>query len=121
MNEDGCEIAGISMPDVSVPVASHTGFNPRHRDTGASGQLLEYVGSTFPFKMNRAEREATNDPRPSLEERYTSRDEYLRLVEAAAEALVLQRYLLHQDVTLCVDIAADRYDVCMVSKAAVWK
>jgi hypothetical protein len=113
LDGNGNEAGGIPMPDVSVPVASHTGFNPRHPDTGAAGQLLEYVGSTMPFAKDRAGREALGDPRPSIQERYTSRDDYLTQVRAAAEDLVGQRYLLAQDVALCVDLAGARYDACM--------
>ncbi len=113
VNENGCEAAGVPMPDVAVPVGSHTGFNPRHPDTGGAGQLLEYIGSTIPFAKDKAGREAAGDPRPSLAERYADRDDYLRQVEAAAGALVSLRYLLNEDVALCVGIAAARYDTCM--------
>ena len=113
LDGNGNEAAGIAMPDVAVPVASHTGFNPRHRDTGGAGQLLEYVGSTIPFARDQAGREATGDARPSIQERYASRDDYLDQVRAAAEDLVGQRYLLAQDVALCVDLAAARYDAIL--------
>ena len=113
LDENANEAAGIAMPDVAVPVASHTGFNPRHGDTGGAGQLLEYVGSTLPFAKDRAEREALADPRPSIAERYASRADYLEQVRAAAEDLVLRRYLLAQDVDLCIELAAARYDACM--------
>jgi len=113
LDGNGNEAAGIAMPDVAVPVASHTGFNPRHADTGGAGQLLEYVGSTMPFARDQAGRAAAGDPRPSIQERYASRDDYLDQVRAAAVALLGQRYLLAQDVTLCVELAAARYDACM--------
>ncbi|MDA1099237.1 MAG: alpha/beta hydrolase domain-containing protein [Proteobacteria bacterium] len=113
VDENGNEAAGLAMPDVAVPVATHTGFNPRHPDTGGAGQLLEYVGSTIPFARDKASREAAGDPRPSLPERYPSRAVYLERVRAVAADLVGQRYLLAQDVALCVDLAAARYDACM--------
>ena len=40
---------------------------------------------------------AHGDPRPSLEERYRSHDEYVKIVGAAAATLVRERYLLQQD------------------------
>lgn len=67
-------------------------------------------GSTFPFAATRAEREQRSDPRPSIEERYRDREEYLAQVRAAAEALVAQRYLLAEDVDLAVQLAGERYD-----------
>jgi hypothetical protein len=75
--------------------------------------LLEYVGSTIPFAKDKAGREAAGDPRPSIGERYSDRDDYLRQVEAAAAALVSLRYLLNEDIPLCVGIAAARYDAIL--------
>lgn len=110
---DGNEISGIPMPDVSVPVATHLGFNPRHPDSGGAGQLLEYIGTTVPFLHDSKERQAANDPRLSLAERYSSREDYLRQVREAAERLVRKRYLLARDVDLCIALAAERYDACV--------
>ncbi len=112
VNDDGNEAAGVAMPDILVPVASHTGFNPRHEDTGGAGQLLEYIGSSLPFAKDAAARQAAGDPRPSIAERYTDRDDYLAQVRQAAETLVDQGYVLAEDIDLCLDIAAVRYDVC---------
>ena len=50
-----------------------------------------------PFAKTKAERLAKSDPRPSLEERYRSHDEYVQIVSAAAAKLVQERYLLPQD------------------------
>jgi hypothetical protein len=103
VNEDGNEIAGIAMPDISVPVGTHTGFNPRHPRSGGVGQLVEYVGSTQFFRADEIER------------RYGGRGAYLRLIREAAEKLVQQRYLLADDVELCVDIAMERYDYAVLA------
>ena len=106
----GNETGGLRMPDVAVPVATHTGFNPRHAETGGDGQILEYLGSTAPLARTAAEREAVSDPRPSVAERYASRDAYLAEVRAEAQRLVEARYLLAGDVALCVALAGERYD-----------
>ena len=98
---------------ITVPVASHTGFNPRHEDTGGAGQLLEYIGSTVPLPADKAAREGTGDPRSSMAERYNSRDDYLAQVRAAAKALAEQRAILSHDIGLCIEIAAARYDAYM--------
>ena len=113
VDADGNEAAGIRMPDIAVPVATHTGFNPRHPDTGGPGELLEYIGSTVPFAATEEDRAAANDPRPSLAARYAGRDDYLDQIRQAARDLVERRYLLAQDIEVCVDIAATRYDACM--------
>ena len=116
---DGCgnELGGLRTPDVEVPVATHTGFNPRHADTGGDGQILEYLGSTVPLARTAAAREAASDPRPSIAERYASRDAYLAEVRAAAQRLVEARYLLAGDIGLCVALAGERYDAVVSLEA----
>ena len=113
LDKDGNETGGIAMPDIAVPVATHTGFNPRHAHTGGTGQLLEYIGSTFPFAVDKQERETVGDPRLSLAERYEGRNDYLSQVRSAAQKLALKRYILTDDIDLCVEIAAARYDICL--------
>lgn len=113
VNEDGNEIGGLQMPDVEVPVATHTGFNVRQPSTGGTGQILEYVGLSLPFATDAARRGARSDPRGSIAERYESRDSYLECIRQAAEKQVRRRYLLAEDVQLCIDLAAERYDAVM--------
>ena len=114
---DGNETGGVRMPDVSVPVATHAGFNPRHREGGGEGQILEYLGSTVPLARAAAERAAAADPRPSIAERYADREAYLAEVREAAEQLVESRYLLAGDVDLCIAIAGERYDAVAAAGA----
>ncbi len=109
LDVDGNEIAGVRMPDISVPVATHLGVNPRHADTGGTGQVIDYFGSSIPFPRTIAERERLGDPRASLEERYPSIAAYEAAVRAAAQQLVAERLLLPEDVELCVRIAVRRY------------
>jgi Alpha/beta hydrolase domain len=111
VDEDGNELAGIRLPDISVPLATYTGWNVRHPDIGGPGQTLSLLGSTIPFPATRAERQASGDPRRSIAERYASKDDYLRQVQQAAEALVQQGYLLAEDLPTVTDQAAQRYDL----------
>ena len=113
IDADGNEVAGVHMPDVSVPVATHAGFNPRHPDTGGPGQMLEYVGSTVPFTADQAAREAMGDPRPSITERYRDRTDYLDRIREAARVLIEQGYLLAEDLDVCAELAGQRYDACL--------
>ena len=54
-------------------------MEPARSAIGASGMaMFDMVGSMIPFARTRAEREKSGDPRPSIEERYASREEYLR-------------------------------------------
>jgi hypothetical protein len=110
VDDDGNEIAGVAVPEVAVPLATHTGWNPRHSVIGGAEQLLVFAGATLPFPRTRAERRAAGDPRPSLEERYPSRAAYLARVRAAALALVAARHLLEEDVEPSVERAARMWD-----------
>ena len=111
VDEDGNELAGIRLPDISVPLATYTGWNVRHPDIGGPGQTVSLLGSTIPFPATRAERQASGDPRRSIAERYASQEDYLRQVRQAAEALVQQGYLLAEDLPTVTDQAAQRYDL----------
>lgn len=115
VDADGNEVAGIRLPDVSVPLASLMGWNPRHPVSGGLGQNMQLIGSTVPFAVSAAERAASGDPRPSIEERYGGRDDYLARVRAAAERLAADRYVLPEDVDLAVENAALRWDALVPS------
>jgi len=110
VDDDGNERAGIPVPEVTVPVATHTGFNLRHPDIGGADQMLYFAGATLPFARTRAEREKAGDPRPSIAERYRSRDEYLARVRAAAQALAAAGYLLDEDIDTSLTHAARFWD-----------
>jgi hypothetical protein len=111
IDRDGNDVAGIRLPDLTVPLATHTGWNLRHPQIGASGQLLSLTGATVAFAATKEERDANGDPRPSIAERYPSRHAYLDRVRQAARQLVEDGYLLAEDLELVVDQAAERFDV----------
>lgn len=93
---DGNDLGGIRLPAVSVPMGTYTGWNVR-RDGYAPGQLASVRGSFFPFPATKADRLVQGDPRPSIEERYPSREAYVRAVSDAAAALCEARLLLEED------------------------
>jgi hypothetical protein len=111
VDADGNEVAGIRPVELAVPLATFLGWNPRHPEQGAPGDLMSMMGSTLPFSRTRAERERRGDPRPALEERYGSRAAYLAAVRIAAEALVAARHALAEDVDAMVARAGDLWDV----------
>jgi hypothetical protein len=110
VDADGNELAGIALPELTVSLATHTGWNLRHPDIGGADQLLVFAGATISFARTRVEREASGDPRPSVEERYPSRTDYLDRVRQAARSLVDASYLLEEDVELSVAAAARLWD-----------
>jgi hypothetical protein len=115
IDTDFNEVAGIKLPDISVPVGSHSGWNPRHPDIGAPGQAVNFMGFTRFFPATEAQRERVEDPRAAVESRYADRDEYLGRVRQAALALAEQRYLLAEDVDHVVENSAARYDAVTAS------
>ena len=106
VDPDGNEVAGVRVPEVAAPLATYVGWNLR-KD---SETLAGIVGSALRFANTAEERAAQGDPRPSIQERYPSRETYLEAVRAAAVALVEQRLLLPEDVDRCVAAAAGRWD-----------
>ncbi len=120
---DGNEVGGIRLPAIAVPLATYTGWNVRHPDIGGAGQTLApggtVVGGAIPFAGTRAERLASGDPRPSIEERYGSRQEYLARVRESAEALVGTGYMLAEDVDVVVGQGGEVYDAIVGVREAV--
>ena len=109
VDADGNEVAGIRLPDVTVPVATHAGWNPRDPVTGSPEQIVPMNGLTLWLARDRATRDKAGDPRPSLAERYRDEADYATKVRAAAMQLVADRHLLEEDVARVVEGAVARY------------
>jgi len=110
-DKDGIELAGIRLPDITVPLATYTGWNFRNASVGGSDQLYPLLGSWIPFPSSAASREQTGDPRASIAERYPSRNAYLDRVEKAGAKLVADRFLLAEDLPSVVKRAGDQWDL----------
>ena len=98
---DGNDIAGIRYPDVSVPIATYTGWGLRATAPGDPVPIVDgcdALGQMILFAKTKAARDATGDPRPSLEERYKDHAGYVNLITAAATRLEHERLMLHDDV-----------------------
>ena len=102
VDSDGNETAGILLPQIAVPLGTHTGWNVYKAQPD---ELADRDGSFIAFARTRAEREAAGDPRPSLAERYGDRGDYVARIEAAANALVAERLLLQSDADAFVKTA----------------
>jgi hypothetical protein len=68
------------------------------------------VGSFIPFPRTKAERLKQGHPLPSIEERYSNRQEYLEKVKAAAYRLEREGYLLESDIPSIVARAGSTWD-----------
>ena len=98
------------MPDISVPVGTHTGWNTRDPKTGAPEQIIPMMGFSEFFATTESIREAVGDPRDSIEKRYKSRQEYLHKVHLAAAELIKEGYLLEEDLETVTRNCGERYD-----------
>jgi hypothetical protein len=107
---DGNDLPGIRLPEIAVPLATYLGWNFMNERTGPTSELASLTGSFVPFARTRADREQTNDPRPSVEERYKSKDAYLELIAKSANDLALKGYVLKEDVQRIVQQAGTRWD-----------
>ncbi|MBI5607039.1 MAG: hypothetical protein HY879_27225 [Deltaproteobacteria bacterium] len=96
VNADGNGMDGVVMPQVAVPIATYSGRNTR-AEGFAQDDLCSIQGSYIPFAKTKAERITNNDPRPSLEERYTDNVVYQTKLKAMADKLVAERLLLPSD------------------------
>jgi hypothetical protein len=116
VDADGNERAGIRLPDVAVPLATYTGWNFRKQEIGAPNELVSLAGSSMPFPPTRAARDAAHDPRRSIDERYASKEAYLKQVEQAADALVKAGFLVVDDEPRILQRAEDSWDLIVASR-----
>ena len=110
VDADGNVRAGIRLPDIAVPLATQAGWNYRDASIGAPDKLAGEIGSYIPFARTRADRERGHDPRPSIEERYRNRDDYLGKYAAATLDLVARGYVLSEDVADLLQHALEHYE-----------
>jgi hypothetical protein len=110
LDADGNEVSGVRPWELRVPLATFTGWNPRHPDQGGAGDLMSMMGSTFPFARTAAERARSGDPRPSIEERYHGRADYLERVRAAVETMIAEGHVLAEDLAAIVERAGCLWD-----------
>ena len=94
-DSDGNDIAGVRLPDVTVPLATYTGWALRSGPQANDG--CESSGQYIPFAKTAADRAATGDPRPSVGERYPSFGMYRAAVNKAIDDLVKDRLMLCED------------------------
>ena len=96
-DSDGNDLGGVRLPELQAPLATYTGWNLRDPSIGAPEQRVSFLGSWIPLAKNAGDRKKSGDPRPSIAERYPSREEYMVKFEQAAKKLIEQRFLLQED------------------------
>ena len=95
-DSDGNEIAGVPSILHQLPLGTYLGWN-----VTASGffrnQICAFTGGYVPFARTLADRLVSGDPRPSIQERYTTVGNYYFTASTIAKRLVAQRLLLVED------------------------
>jgi hypothetical protein len=109
VDADGNELGGVPVVLREAPLGTYLGWNITAGGF-RKGQICNYEGGMIPFAKTKAERLATNDPRPSLEERYTSHAGYVAAVEAATRKAMAEGFLLENDAKALI-AAAQASDV----------
>jgi hypothetical protein len=97
VDADGNERDGVRLPQITVPLATYTGWNLRDPSIGAPDQRVAFEASYLPFPKTAADREKSGDPRKPIAERYAGREDYVARVARAVDALVKQRWVLEED------------------------
>jgi hypothetical protein len=99
VDADGNERGGVPVVLLDAPLGTYLGWNitaggerPFH-----AGQICNYVGGMLPFARTAAERQASGDPRPSLQERYGSHAGYVDAVRRGAARAQSEGFLLPAD------------------------
>ena len=99
VDADGNEVGGIPTVLLEAPLGTYLGWNitangarPFH-----AGKPCAYAGGMIPFARTKAEREASNDPRPSLEERYGDHAGYVEAVRKAVQKVHAAGFLREVD------------------------
>jgi hypothetical protein len=109
VDRDGNDIAGIRDPELAVPLATTTGWNFRNPSVGNPQDIYQLVGSYIPFAPTKSARDANDDPRLSLDERYRGVDDYLQRIRGSAMDLIRRRYLLAEDLESIIQRAKQHW------------
>ncbi len=92
---DGNDVAGVRLPDVTVPIATYTGWALRGGVWANDG--CESSGQFIPFPKTATDRATSGDPRASVAERYPAFDAYFEQARAAIDVLTKRRLMLCED------------------------
>jgi hypothetical protein len=110
VDADGNERDGVRLPEITVPLASYSGWNLRDPSIGAPDQRISFEVSYVPFPKTAAERKKTGDPRKAIAERYPSREDYVTRYTKAVDDLVKQRWILSEDCAALLHRGEEEWD-----------
>jgi len=102
---DGNDVGGIRLPELTVPLGTYQGWNPRAAEYGSPDYLTRFDGSFWAFPVTEEERNLEGDPRPSVKARYDGRQDYVNRVAAEARQLESEGILLAGDAEALIEQA----------------
>ena len=104
VNADGNELGGVPVVLLDAPLGTYLGWN---LTAGGfhQGQICDYVGGMLPFAKTAEVRKANNDPRLSLQERYSNHEGYVTAVRKAADKALADGFLLPEDAQALIKAA----------------
>ena len=95
-----------------MPLATFTGWNPRHPEQGAPGDLMSMMGSTLPFPLHARGRASARAIRARRSRSATARARLPRRACARrSRAAVAARHVLAEDVDAIVERAGQLWDL----------
>ena len=103
---DGNDRSGIALPDIAVPLGTHTGWAVR---ADVPGAMCGNLGQFVPFAYTKQQRNLARDPRLSITERYSKRS-YVNRIKQTVKDLQTQRLLLAEDSAAYVADAERKVD-----------
>ncbi len=106
----GNELGGVRSVEIMAPLATYAPWNLRAGYPGRQRELTDFRGTYIPLPRTRQEREGNADPRPSIEELYADKDDYMARAESAARSLVARGFLLQEDVPRVLERARRHWD-----------
>jgi len=111
LDDSGNEVAGIRHPELSVPLATHTGWNLLLAQGPQWAALSSLTGNSLPFPLTESDAIGAGDRRRPVSARYRDRDDYLAALSAAARQLAAEGFLLSEDIDRVVATGSARYDL----------
>ncbi|MFK7897025.1 MAG: alpha/beta hydrolase domain-containing protein [Myxococcota bacterium] len=105
----GNEASGVRGLELRVPIGTYTPWALRTGFPGATDEMVGYLGSFVPLARNEAAK-PSSDLRPSLASLYPTQSEYDRRVEAEADAMIAEGWMLPEDRERAVQAADARWD-----------
>ena len=107
VDADGNERGGVPVVLLDAPLGTYLGWNvtaggakPFHQN-----EICNYVGGMVPFARTAQERQANQDVRPSLQERYGSHEGYVQAVRQATQRAMKEGFLLPEDAAMLIQEA----------------